>query len=133
MSASFPKRHLRDIHNCLRFDISQSLLVHIIQFCTVSQETRPLEGLWPLQFASIDHGRSFRCANGAPCSICSHRTGVDGVSGCWSTHSARGLMRDCFRGAVVLDLTALRAPLRPSSLLKIAVGDAYDGAEGIIY
>ena len=64
-----------------------------IQFCILSQETHPLEGLWPLQSASIDHGRRFRCANGALWSIRFQRTGVAGVSGCWSTLSARGLTR----------------------------------------
>ena len=44
--------------------------------------------------SSIDHGRRFRCVNGALWSMRFHQTGVAGLSGCWSTLSARGLMRN---------------------------------------
>ena len=39
--------------------------------------------------SSIDHGRCFCCVNGALWSMCFHRTGIDGLNGCWSTPSAK--------------------------------------------
>ena len=43
--------------------------------------------------SSIDHGRRFRCVNGTLWSMRFHRTGVAGLNGCWSTLSAKVLMR----------------------------------------
>ena len=96
--------------NYLRFDISQNPFVWIVQLYTLSQEIRSLlEGLWALQSASIDHGHCFRCANGALCLIRFNQICFAGLSGCWRTLSARGLMRDIiFSAQQPPDLTTLR-------------------------
>ena len=41
----------------------------------------------------IDHGCCFRCVNGALWSILFHCTGIAGISGYWSTLSAKVLTR----------------------------------------
>ena len=62
-------------------------------FYDISRETHPIQGLWPLRSALINHGCRFRCMNGALCSTRFHRTGVVDISGCWSTVRSKVLMK----------------------------------------
>ena len=73
----------------LGFNVSQNLFC-IVQIYTIFYGNHPLG--WPL-VSSIDHGRRLRCVNSALWSICVYQTGGAGISGCWSTLSAKVLMR----------------------------------------
>ena len=103
----------------------------------MSQETRPLEGLWPCQSASIEHDRRFRCANGAMWSVSFHQTGITGVSGFWSTLGAKVLLEGVvFAAQQSPDLTSLCTRAFATVLvvtIGIAVCDVDGSAEDIIY
>ena len=55
------------------------------------QENHPRKGFWPLQSSTIDHGRRFRCPNGALWLIRFFGTCFAGLNGCLSTLSAKVL------------------------------------------
>ena len=78
------------------------LYLFIVQLCMISQKSRLFLGLFnPERALSIAHGRRFRYVNGALWLIRVRQTRVAGLSGFWSTLSAKFLLEGfVFRGAV---------------------------------